>query len=107
MRFLSSGFIHQSTPFGPLFTLLFEFCFEFAKLFEFEIRTPLWTTAGNHIFLGVNNGGLKLGWCRPSLVLFIYIHTPLGITVPLKDMASLKKLLSGSALRLLVLHYGP
>jgi hypothetical protein len=53
MRFLSSGFIHKSTPLGSLFIfyIYFSFCFEFAELFEYEIRTALWTTAGNQIFL--------------------------------------------------------
>jgi hypothetical protein len=88
VRFLSSGFIHQSTPFGPLFTLLnfFEFCFKFAELYEFEIRTALWATAENQIFLE-DALDLKLGWCRPTLVLFVYIDV-LAFTVPLKNMAS-------------------
>jgi hypothetical protein len=87
MRFLSSGFIHQSTPLGLLLTLqnFFKFCFEFAELFEFEIRTALWATAENQIFLA-DAMDLKLGWCRPSQILFIYIHF-LAFTVSLKDMA--------------------
>jgi hypothetical protein len=125
VRFLSSGFVQQSTPFGPLFALLhfFKFCIKFAELFEFEIRTAQWATAGNQIFLAMlycgfdsrshtqilykenrkmlfgakkkqrkkfflaNTRDLKLGWCRPSVLLFIYIHF-FGITVPLKDEAS-------------------
>ncbi len=54
--------------------------------FEFEIRTALWTTAENQIFLA-DTGDLKFGWCRPPIVLFIYIHF-FSITVPLKDVAS-------------------
>jgi hypothetical protein len=53
--------------------IFFEFCFEFAELFEFEIRTALWATAGNQIFLE-QALDLKLGWCKPSLVLFIYLN---------------------------------
>jgi hypothetical protein len=30
--------------------ILFYFCFEFAKLYEFEIRSVLWATVGNQIF---------------------------------------------------------
>ncbi len=49
----------------------FEFCFEFAELFEFEILRcgPLRNTN----FLA-DTRDWKLGWCRPSQVLFIYIH---------------------------------
>jgi hypothetical protein len=39
--------------------IFFEFCFEFAELFEFEIRTALWATAGNEIFFA-NSRNLKL-----------------------------------------------
>ncbi len=47
-------FINRS-HLGPclLHSFFFEFCFEFAKLFEFEIRTALWATAGNQIFLQI------------------------------------------------------
>jgi hypothetical protein len=69
-----------------LYYIFFEFCIEFAELFEFEIRTVQWATAGNQIFLA-NTRDLKLGWCRPSVLLFIDIHF-FGITVPLKDKAS-------------------
>ncbi len=69
-----------------LYYIFFEFCIEFAELFEFEIRTAQWATAENQTFLA-NTRDLKLGWCRPSVLLFIYIHF-FGITVPLKDMAS-------------------
>ncbi len=69
-----------------LYKIFFEFCFEFAELFEFEIRTALWATAENQIFWA-DAMDLRLGWCWPSLVLFIYIHF-LAFTVPLKDMAS-------------------
>jgi hypothetical protein len=31
--------------------IFFEFCFEFAELFEFEIRSALWAIAGNQFFL--------------------------------------------------------
>ncbi len=50
---MSSAFIHQSTPFGPLFTSLifFELFSEFPELFEFEIRTARWATAEDHFFL--------------------------------------------------------
>ncbi len=53
--------------------IFFEFCFEFAELFEFGIRTVLWATAGNQIFLK-QIMDLKLVWCKPSLVLFIYVN---------------------------------
>jgi hypothetical protein len=56
-----------------LHKIFLEFCFEFAELFEFKIRTALWATAGNPI-LFANSRNLKLVWRRPSLVLFIYIH---------------------------------
>jgi hypothetical protein len=41
--FSSSTFYRQSFPFGPLFRKLifFEFCFEFAELFEFEYTRDL------------------------------------------------------------------
>jgi hypothetical protein len=41
---------------------------------------------GTRFFLA-DTRDLKLGWCRPSIILFIYIHF-FGITVPLKDMAN-------------------
>ncbi len=53
--------------------IFFEFCFEFAELFKFKIRTALWATAENQIFWE-QTVDLKLGWCKPSLVLFIYIN---------------------------------
>jgi hypothetical protein len=39
MRFLYSGFIHKSTPFGPclLYKICFKFWIEFAELFDFKI----------------------------------------------------------------------
>jgi hypothetical protein len=69
-----------------LYKFFFEFFFEFAELFEFEIRTALWAKAENQIFFA-DAVDLKLGWCRPLLILFIYIHF-LAFTVPLKDMAN-------------------
>jgi hypothetical protein len=88
MRFLSSGSIHQLAPFGPLFTLLnfFRILSEFAELFDFKIRTALWATADNQIFFEQTKD-LKVGWCMPSLLLFIYICL-FSSTVPLKDMTS-------------------
>jgi hypothetical protein len=86
VRFLFSGFIHQSTPFGLLFTLLNFFRILFRIRPEFDICAALWATAENQIFFA-DAIDLKLGWCRPSLVLFIYTHF-LSFTVPLKDMAS-------------------
>jgi hypothetical protein len=52
MRFLSSGFIHQSTPFGPLLTLLnfLKFCLEITELFEFKLCPALWAIAVYQIF---------------------------------------------------------
>jgi hypothetical protein len=69
-----------------LYKFFFELCFEFAELFELEIRTALWATVENQIFFA-DAMDLKLGWCRPSLILFIYIQV-LAFTVPLKDMAN-------------------
>jgi hypothetical protein len=37
MRFLTSGFLHQTTPFGPL-TCLFAYGFVFAEIFDYEIN---------------------------------------------------------------------
>jgi hypothetical protein len=58
---------------GPclLHSIIFKFYFEFADLFEFEIRTALWATAGNQIFFA-DTRDLKLVWHRPFQVLFIY-----------------------------------
>jgi hypothetical protein len=78
VRFLSSSFVQQSTPFVPLFTLHF-------FLILFRIRQVM-ATAGNQIFFAYTRD-LKLGRYRPSIVLFIYIHV-FSITVPLKDAAS-------------------
>ncbi len=88
MRFLSSGFIHQSNPFEPLFTLQksFRILFQIRPVFRIRIRTALLATAQNQIFLA-DARDLKLGLCWPSLVLYLYIHF-LAFTVPLKDMAS-------------------
>ncbi len=69
-----------------LYKNVFKFCFEFTELFEVEIHTELWATAENQIFFA-DARDLKLGWCWPSLELFIYIHF-LAFTVPLKDTAS-------------------
>jgi hypothetical protein len=86
MKFLSSGFIHQ-LRLGPclLYYIFFKLCFEFAKLFEFKIHTVLWAK------------GFKT-WGVYALASTVDINTLFIITVPLKDMASLKKLLSGPAL---------
>jgi hypothetical protein len=66
MRFLSSGFLHQSTPFGPLFTLLhfFKLCFEFIELFKFKFHTVPWATVGNQISVA-DTWDLKLERCKP------------------------------------------
>jgi hypothetical protein len=74
VRFLSSGFIHQSTVFGPLFTLLhfFEFCFEIAELFEFEIRTAVWPLRRNKFFADTRD--LKLGDVGPRQC-YLYTYT--------------------------------
>jgi hypothetical protein len=42
MRFSSSVFFHQITLPGPLIHSLFEYGYEFAKIFDFEIATPLY-----------------------------------------------------------------
>jgi hypothetical protein len=56
VRYLSSGFINQSTQFGPPFTVqnFFRILFRIRRieLFEFEILTALWATAENQIFFG-------------------------------------------------------
>jgi hypothetical protein len=46
--------------FELIVTVFFEFCFEFVELFEFEIRSVLWATAGKQIFLA-NPRNVKLG----------------------------------------------
>jgi hypothetical protein len=75
MRLSSSGIFRQLTPFRLLFIyyIFIHFGFEFAELFECEIRPGLWAIAGNQIFF-VRTKDLKLGWYRPWLLLFIYIH---------------------------------
>jgi hypothetical protein len=54
MRFLSSNFYHQSSPFGPSIYKLFYFCFVLAELFEFKN----WSVChcGELIFLGKFQG---------------------------------------------------
>jgi hypothetical protein len=54
-----------------------------------EIRTALWATAENLIFFA-DAMDLKLGWCRPSLILFIYIHF-FSIHRPFKGYGKLLK----------------
>jgi hypothetical protein len=68
-------FFHQLTPFGPLFHLLhfLLICFEYAALFEFEIRSSLWATAGNQIFFA-DTRNLRLECHMTWLLLFMYIH---------------------------------
>jgi hypothetical protein len=55
---------HQSTPVGPLFHKLFvfEFCFEFAELFEFEHRYAQWATAEIQICFAYTKHLTKLVW---------------------------------------------
>jgi hypothetical protein len=60
---------------GPylLYYISFKFYFEFAEFFDFEIHTALWATGENQIFFA-DTRDLKLGLCRPLIILFIYIH---------------------------------
>jgi hypothetical protein len=59
---------HQMGPSLPHLLYFFEFCFEFAELVESETCSALCDNAGNQIVFA-NTRNLKLGWCRPSLVL--------------------------------------
>jgi hypothetical protein len=85
MSFLFPGFIHQSTPFGPVFTTFFKILFRIRRVIQVR---------NSHCAMGhccepkffADTRDLKLGWCRPSLVLLIYAL--FSITAPLKDMAS-------------------
>ncbi len=54
-------------------TFFFKFCFEFAESFWIWNLSCAMGHCGEPTFLA-NTRNLKLGWCRPWLLLFIYIQ---------------------------------
>ncbi len=76
MRFLSSGFSQQSIPFWPVFTFLHFFSNSVSNSTsysnsKFVLRYGPLGGGGAHFFADIMD---LIGWCRPSLVLFIYLH---------------------------------
>jgi hypothetical protein len=63
-------------------------CFEFAELFEFEIRTALWATAENKFFCRCQ--GFKT-WVVLALSRTVYIHALFSIHCPFKGYGKLLK----------------
>jgi hypothetical protein len=55
MRFLTSGFFHESTPYNPQIHTqnIFEFCFEFAEIFVFQCCSSGFDTPQDVVLRGI------------------------------------------------------
>ncbi len=75
MRFSTSGFFHDSTPYGHLIHTLeyFPFDFEFAVVLVLEAHPAQWTTAEDQISF-TDTRDLTLGQHRPWIALLVYVY---------------------------------